>query len=164
MDLKLNTLQYLTEPSFLEKINRNDKKFTLDDDIDFYKKRIYLTTKSLLRNKNINPSVNNAFNEYAITLIKYFKITDTNDILQEELKHMKQNNNTPQELNKDVEDEANAFIMNNINDECDNGTLKNFVKIIKTGSPEKIFMPEKKRINLKDPNLKNKGIYDKKRK
>ena len=166
MDFKLNTLQYLTEPSLLEKINKTEKNTTLDKDIEFYKKRIYITTKNLLRNKKVNSSVDNAFNEYVATLIKYFKITDTNDILQEELKNIQRKNNTKTEMNNNIESEANEMIMNNVNDNDDiNGTLNNFVKMKKKKKErEKIFMPEKKKINLKDPNLQNKGIYDQKRK
>ena len=52
--------------------------------------------------------------------------------------------------------------MNNAND--NDGTLNTFVKTNKKKEHEKIFMPEKKRINLKDPNLKDKGIYNQKRK
>jgi hypothetical protein len=162
MDFKLNTLQYLTEPSLLEKINKAEKNTTLDKDIEFYKKRIYLTTKNLLRNKKVNSSVDNAFNEYVATLIKYFKITDTNDILQEEFKNIQRRNNTNTAMNKNIESEANEMIMNNAND--NDGTLNTFVKTNKKKEREKIFMPEKKRINLKDPNLKDKGIYNQKRK
>jgi len=160
MDFKLNTLQYLTEPSRLDKFNKTEKNTIHDKDIEFYKKRIYLTTKKLLRNKRINPSVENAFNEYVATLIKYFKIIDTNDILQEDLNNIQVRNNTNTEMNANIEYEANEMMMNNAND--NDGTLNTFVKMNKNKNHEKIIMPEKKKINLKDPKLKNKGIYNKK--
>ena len=160
MDFKLNTLQYLTEPSRLDKFNKTEKNTIHDKDIEFYKKRIYLTTKKLLRNKKINPSVDNVFNEYVATLIKYFKITDTNDILQEELNNIQMRNNTNIEMNANIESEANEMMMNNAND--NDGTLNTFVKIKKNKEHEKIFMPEKKKINLKDPKLKNKGLFNEK--
>ena len=160
MDFKLNTLQYLTEPSRLDKFNKTEKNTIHDKDIEFYKKRIYLTTKNLLRNKRFNPSVENAFNEYVATLIKYFKIIDTNDILQEDLNNIQMRNNTNTEMNANIEYEANEMMMNNAND--NDGTLNTFVKMNKNKNHEKIIMPEKKKINLKDPKLKNKGIYNKK--
>tara|TARA_Y100000741_G_scaffold358281_1_gene337249 strand:- start:2383 stop:2877 length:495 start_codon:yes stop_codon:yes gene_type:complete len=160
MDFKLNTLQYLTEPSLLEKLNSNSKKTAHNDEIGFYKKRIFLTTKSLLRNAKINPSVNNAFNNYVSVLIQHFKIVDTNDILQEEFKNILKNDNISKEQIKsvsEIEKEANSYIIEEQRDENE-GTLNNFVKTINSKPEEKIIMPKQKIVNLKNPELRNKGI------
>jgi hypothetical protein len=163
MDFKLNTLQYFTEPGLLEKIN-SDNKCSHKDEISFYKKRIFLTTKLLLRNNKINPSVNNAFNNYARILIQHFKIVDTNDILQEEFKNMintdnESNNKFNNEIKPDyeIESEANSHIFIKQTDETE-GTLNNFVKMVHTRPEKKMIMPKQRMVNLKNPHLRNKGI------
>ena len=164
MDLKLNTLQYLTEPGILKKINHQDKKQCNTDEIAFYKKRIYILTKSLLKNKKINSSVNDAFNNYAMTLIQHFKIVDTNDILQEEFKNIQENinkhHNEPDKTELEILTEANSFIINETPD-VNEGTLNNFVKTVTTSLEEPMIIPKQKNINLKDPHLRNKGIRSK---
>lgn len=162
MDFKLNTLQYFTEPSLLEKIN-SDNKCSDKDEIAFYKKRIFATTKLLLRNNKINPSVTNAFNNYARTLIQHFKIVDTNDILQEEFKNIKNQteiNNDESKRQSEIDNEANSYIMVEQTDKNE-GTLNNFVKTVSTKSKVKIIMPKQKNINLTNPELRNKGIHKK---
>jgi hypothetical protein len=161
MDLKLNTLQYLTVPGILKQINHQDKKLSQSDDIAFYKKRIYITTKSLLKKKKINSSVNDAFNNYAMTLIEHFKIIDTNDIIQDEFKNTQNNinicDNEPDKTVVEIETEANSFIINEKPD-VNEGTLNNFVKIVKTSVKAPMIIPKQKNINLKDNHLRNKGI------
>ena len=166
MDLKLNTLHYLTEPGILKKINKQDKNQSNADDIAFYKKRIYITTKSLLKKKKINSSVNEAFNNYAMSLIQHFKIVDTNDILQEEFKNIQANinkhHNEPVKTEQEILTDANSFIINETPD-VNKGTLNKFVKIVNTNtSLEPMIIPEQKKVNLKDHHLRNKGIYDQK--
>ena len=162
MDLKLNTLQYLTEPTLLEKLNGDNKKSQQKDDIGFYRKRIFLTTKLLLKNHKINSSVNSAFNNYARVLIQHFKIVDTNDILQAEFKNMqdKEEKNDILKSVSEIEDEANSYIITEEKDKNE-GTLNNFIKTIHTKPEEKIIMPKQRIINLKSPELRNKGINKK---
>ena len=163
MDFKLNTLQYLTEHSVLDKITHVGKNSSQKDEIAFYKKRIFLTTKLLLRNNKVNPSVNNAFNNYARILIQHFKIVDTNDILQEEFKNMINTDNLNNELNHElnpdyeIESDANSHIFVRQTDENE-GTLNNFVKTVHTRPEEKMIMPKQRTVNLKNPVLRNKGI------
>jgi len=160
MDFKLNTLQYLTEPSLLEKLNNDSKKTTNKDEIGFYKKRIFVTTKLLLRNGKINTSVNDAFINYVKVLIQHFKIVDTNDILQEEFKNMLNENKVYKNEIKsgnEIETEANSHIFKEQNDKNE-GTLNNFVKTIYTKPEAKIIMPKQRTVNLKSPELRNKGI------
>jgi hypothetical protein len=164
MDFKLNTLHYLTEPTLLEKINNDGKNDSQKNEIDFYKKRIFLTTKQLLRNKKLNSSVNNAFNNYARILIQHFKIVDTNDILQEEFKNMQEQtvqSNYEFKSESEIENAANSYIIAEQKDENE-GTLNNFVKTIHTKSEEKMIMPKQRTVNLKNPTLRNKGINNNK--
>lgn len=166
MDFKLNTLQYLTEPSLLEKLNNDNKKTNYKDEIGFYKKRIFLTTKLLLRNGKINSSVNDAFINYVKVLIQHFKIVDTNDILQEEFKNILNDskvNKSEIKNDNEIETEANSYIFEEQKDENE-GTLNNFVKTIYTKPEEKIIMPTQRTVNLKSPELRNKGINNRSKK
>ena len=56
------------------KINKNDKKF--------YKKRIINEFKNMLKNEFPIDSLKNPFNSLIISLIEYFKMIDTKDIIQ----------------------------------------------------------------------------------
>lgn len=157
MDVDLNTLQYLTEPHMLNKLTKKDKNTSLNNEINFYKKRIYATTKKLLlrTNANINDDIRSAFENYTKLLIQHYKITDTNDILQQEFKHLKEEqikDNTP--LDVDVESKANEFIINKPSQE--NNTLKSFVKTVSCKSKEQVVLPRQRVVNLKNKKLKNK--------
>ena len=166
MDFKLNTLQCLTDPILLEKLNNDSKKTNYKEDLGFYKKRIFLTTKSLLRNGKINPSVNDAFINYVKVLIQHFKIVDTNDILQEEFKNiLKRDNIRKSDIKSETEivSEANSYIFEEPKDK-NKCTLNNFVKIVQTNPVEKIIMPKQRTVNLKSLDLRNKGINNRNKK
>ena len=154
-------------------INKRDKKF--------YKKRILNVTRELFLNDdvNISPDVKNSYNNYIKHCIEYFKMLDKSDIIQndynENVKTISDNedadklilenhneydennvdsNNTTK--NKNQYDNANSMLFNKHNK---NNTLDNFVKKIhieKNKIPE--IIPRKRRINLKDPLLKIKGV------
>jgi hypothetical protein len=154
-------------------INKRDKKF--------YKKRILNVTRDLFLNDdvNISPDVKNSYNNYIKHCIEYFKMLDKSDIIQndynENVKTISDNedadklilenhneydennvdsNNTTK--NKNQYDNANSMLFNKHNK---NNTLDNFVKKIhieKNKIPE--IIPRKRRINLKDPLLKIKGV------
>lgn len=171
MDVDLNTLQYLTEPNMLNKLTKRDKASSIAKEISFYKKRIYLTTKRLLLNTKVDipEDILIAFNNYAKQLIQHYKIIDTNDILQEEFKNIKEKtNNDDISSNKcsliDICEQEEEF--ENINQLImrqqptnEEGTLKSFVKTVKckskVASPS-IILPLKKNVNLKQKKLKNK--------
>ena len=154
-------------------INKRDKKF--------YKKRILNVTRDLFLNDdvNISPDVKESYNNYIKHCIEYFKMLDKSDIIQndynENVKAITDNedadklilendneydennvdsNNTTK--NKNQYDNANSMLFNKHNK---NNTLDNFVKKIhieKNKIPE--IIPRKRKINLKDPLLKFKGV------
>jgi hypothetical protein len=59
-----------------------------------------------------------------------------------------------------TEEEANTLLMRSF--KIAKPSLDNFVKIKYTKSPSEIILPKQKEINLKDPDLRNKGIRKKK--
>ena len=58
-------LLYLTNQNFIDKYNQKkiniQQNETLDDDIAFYRKRIFNTTKDLLRKNSVNSAVDSSF-------------------------------------------------------------------------------------------------------
>jgi hypothetical protein len=154
MDIKLNTIHYLTEPCFLEKYSRKVSRDNMEEDLVFYRKRIYLATKTILRGKTVTPDINSAFNSFAKLLIQHLKIKDTNDILQREFIDISMNKES--NLTEDMlsQEEIDKCMFNIDNDEkTKNNNMLDFVKkvTIKSEQGKKIFLPKQKTINLKDP-------------
>jgi len=132
----------------------NNKK-----DVKFYKKRIYNLTRNLILSKStdtlISADVIKSFDNYIIACIHYFKVLDNNDILQEDYKDFESIDNEPNEYDPKDKEQADKLLMRKINTKSYN--LDNFVtktNITKQG----VVLPHKKNINLKDPNLKTKGV------
>lgn len=150
----------------INKTNKKDKKF--------YRKRILNLTRELLLKKQddyneINPDIKYSFDHFIKTCIHYFKIIDTNDILQEDFKNF-----------HDIVD-TNDFITNGVSNNGDNNNeynsendnklfmrsvkmksgLENFVTIKSTKKEDEIILPKIKDINLEEPTLRNKGIIKK---
>ena len=142
--------------------NKRDKKF--------YKRRIFDLTKELLISKeepdNLFPDVKYAFDIFVDSCIHYFKSKDNNDIIQAEYKNIEESNVIESDLleqtvNSDLtEEEANNILMRSF--KITKPSLDNFVTIKYTKKPSEIILPKQKDINLKDPDLRNKGIRKKK--
>ena len=146
-------------------VNKKDKKF--------YRKRILNLTKDLLLKKNIpydeiNPDIKNSFDNFMKTCIHYFKIVDTNDIIQEQYKELNtlteaiepsENNNLNIEetdnKSSTINEKDNRLFMRSI--KIKNG-LEDFVKRKSTKKADEIILPKIKEINLEDPILRIKGI------
>lgn len=176
MDISMNdidkiTLDYFTNKSqyntVLEKQSIfNSKQFLKEK--RFYRKRILNTTRELFSGEINNQEVVNSFNSYVKSIINYLKFIDKKDILQEEYDELNNEEKekkvsfekTENEKKKDY-DKANNYIINQ-NLKSNISTLDNY--IIKTNEDEKQeeILPLKKIINLKDPELKKKGIKKKK--
>jgi hypothetical protein len=148
--------KYISQ-SVNKKINKKDKKF--------YKKRIFGLTKELLIDSDVKiyPDVKYAFDNYINSCIHYFKSLDNNDIIQEDLSLI----NDIKEVSSSIE-----YNNNNINDankeyikslKIHENSLDKFVIKEKVGD-NKIILPQNKKINLKDPELKIKGIKNFKKK
>jgi len=177
----INDLQYVkykqpkTETSIVA--NEKDKKF--------YKKRIYDLTRRLLIKKTdatydlelIPAHIINAFEIFCKTSIDYFKNLDKSDILQEDYVGLFPNyvDNEMKEEEEELENGENSEIKI-ITQECiDNlfygkinkaepNSLEKIVKrTILFNNENEVVLPRKKKINLKDPSLKNKGIVCKKK-
>ncbi len=160
----MDELEYLMNPGMYEKwVKKNEKKITVSDlksDVKFYKKRIIQLTKNMMKGEHVTNSVNKAYNEYMKSCVAYLKFLDTKDILQEEYKGI------PEQLDMsdaDIDGDPNNNLINptylhkqnKIEDYLD-------VKKISNVPKKETYLPEKKDLKLKDPELKKKGIKKKK--
>jgi len=132
------------------------------EDIKFYRKRIFNLFKEIISNNSpsdLLPDVKYAYDNFLQCAIHYFKTIDNNDIIQSEYNNMEKLEVTLTQdlsLNTTTNDEADKLLMRKI--KTDIPTLDKYVKKTFTKKKEEIILPKQKEINLKDPNLKMKGL------
>jgi len=182
------TIEYFSNTGFYNKyLNKSEiEKFISKSDKKFYKKRIINETKKMLKDEFETDILREIFNKYIFSLINHFKIIDTNEILQKQfndvnsseietkfyidLSNNKFNNDISNNLNNNQESIDISNISNCNPDELlfkkkdyKILTMDNFINK-KQKQREKINLPLKKNINLREPELKIKGIYKKEKK
>ena len=156
-------IEYLINPIMLDKLNKI-KKNNNNKDVRFYKKRILHLIKNLLNDKeeNINNMLLESYENFINNAIYHFKMVDTKDILQKEYEAINK-------INKTKTNNRNNTILNqqkvldNANELVINGNQYNKAITIPQCFPIKqnktaVITPYKKKVNLKDPELKTKGI------
>lgn len=155
------TLAYLTNPLYQSELARKSQVRSEVDmsDIKFYRKRIIALTREMFRSEGPSEDLKKIHNVYVTNVIKHFKMTDKKDILQNEYEsdHICEVPNPPKEFQMA---EANKSFM------CrtpNTNTLDNFVISRPIIEKPKTY-PNKKKIDLKEPALKTKGIKKKKKK
>ena len=134
--------------------NKKDRKF--------YKKRILQLTKDLLSSEtDATMDIMYAFDNFTRTCISYFKMMDKTDILQTDYSDFNIITNTvpPEDTTLTFEDTSMSF-MRTV--KVDNITMDKFVKRTSTAPPKTQIVPIQREVNLKDPELRNKGIRKKK--
>lgn len=158
---KIN-IDYLLNGTIRENHKNVDNKVKSRDK-KFYKKRICSLTKELLADElrnQPNQELKYHFNNYVKCCIHHFKTTDNSDIIQECYKDIDCTDNFPEELETKTQHEADELLFHSLN--AKNITLDDFVIKKKTSQKSNIIMPQKKKINLRDPQLKLKGVSKKK--
>jgi hypothetical protein len=161
LDCLLNKKMYNTQikNKKTKQINHEERKF--------YRKRIYNLFKDMISENspdNLLLDVKYAYENYINATINYFKIIDSNDIIQGE--HDSETNEdleTNRDLEKDISNNsveaADAILMRSVKMEIP--TLDKYIKRTKTkplNDQPRLIIPKQKEINLNDPQLKNKGI------
>jgi hypothetical protein len=109
------------------------------------------------------PDVVFSFETYIKACIDYFKVLDKTDILQQDYQDIPQGQHFPSEMNTDqitTPQEADQLMLRTIKIQEPNA-LEKIVKRTATKLKKPMILPREKDINLKDPNLKNKGIRKK---
>tara|TARA_B110000008_G_scaffold168290_1_gene168180 strand:+ start:590 stop:1255 length:666 start_codon:yes stop_codon:yes gene_type:complete len=157
-------LLYLTNQHFVGKYDqqkqtsKNSKQ--LIEDIEFYRKRIFSNTKDMLRGKTINNPINDSFYNYAQELIKYFKFTDKQDILQEEYTNLK-------EKTAKIDQNFKLSDQNQIitRETKQIKTIEDYIPItVKKKKKKKINYPKKRIVDIKNPKFRIKGLEKEKSK
>ena len=166
-------LEYLTNPAYYSIIAKSKPKtepILNKEDSRFYRKRITALTKEMLKSGDVAPTkgIKEAFDVYVTMLIKYFKIVDKTDIIQDQYDKEEESNLEQQEqfdTDVDIEqmdskvDIEQMDINHILRGSAPN--LNNFV-VTTTTHPETRVIPIKLEVDLNSPSLKTKGIKPKK--
>jgi hypothetical protein len=162
------TLDCLTNREYEKHLQEKTEKTINKKDKKFYKKRIYNLTKQLLTDndthKNIPTDVLYTFDNYINSCIHYFKSLDNNDILQKEYSSIDYDNIPIPNIQTDDHvqyEDADKLMMRSI--KMPTNSLDHFVKK-KVKKQNSYILPKQKNINLREPELKNKGIIKLKKK
>ena len=160
------TLDCLLNKQMFNKHVRNQKSKQLNkEDIKFYRKRIFNLFKEIISGdspKHLSPDVKYAYDAFLNSAIHYFKTIDNNDIIQSEYNDIENLEHSCVEFTQDLSlnlttnVEADKLLMRSI--KTDVPTLDKYVKKTIVKKNNEIILPKQKEINLKDPNLKIKGL------
>tara|TARA_B100001063_G_C16777896_1_gene567349 strand:- start:2609 stop:3082 length:474 start_codon:yes stop_codon:yes gene_type:complete len=157
MDISINTIDliYLTNPNQMKKMKKPYLKelALLKEDLNFYNARILKITKDILKNKEVDIKVTQTFNEYARICIEHFKFIDKKDMIQKEYDLIKKSKSKFKNIDLT---KTNEIIFKEKKPKKMKITSQMNIK--SNIPPEKIIMPASKIFNLKDPNLKRKGV------
>ena len=135
------TLTYLTNPLYqngilkaeeLNEIDRNEKRF--------YKKRILALTKDMLRGEYPSDALKKVHNNYIYEIISHFKMSDKSDIIQDEY-------------------DDNICGIKELDSPSSSAMT---IAVKKINAQVKKTIPKKKEYDLKNPELKTKGVKKKK--
>ena len=154
LDCLLNREQYSKFlSSTLCKTRESSKR-----DRKFYKRRILQLTKDMLLSDEIDVRTDmiNAFDHYARTCISYFKMIDKTDILQTDYPPATE---SVIKVVAPFEDSCMS-LMRSV--KINPITMDNFVKRTSTVKEKPDIVPMLRDVNLKSPELRNKGIRKKK--
>ena len=159
------TLKYLANSVYQDEKERNEpeNKKKEKEEFKFYRKRIHALSKEMLKGKYPNETLKKAHKTFVKHIIKYFKLTDRADLLQEE--HINRLETIPEveceeQLPMDATiEEANQCIMRTSLQPV--ATMDQFVNVrkVKIEQPDP---PRRKNINIKTEEHKKKGIKKKK--
>ena len=160
------TLDCLLNKQMFNKHVRSQKSKQLNkEDIKFYRKRIFNLFKEIISGdspKELLPDVKYAYDTFLNSAIHYFKTIDNNDIIQSEYNDIEKLEHSCVEFTQDLSlnlttnVEADKLLMRSI--KTDIPTLDKYVKKTIVKKNNEIILPKQKEINLKDPNLKIKGL------
>ena len=176
MDTRDAILEYLSNPAYQHSLTNSgitgspiiiDK--ILSSDKKFYKKRIVNLFKNACKDNDYPEAITIVHDEFVHSVIKYFKLIDTRDIIQEDHDNTKlSSQNKVLSSNRLSYEETQAFLSsanNEIMREKNTvGNLDAFVEKKKITVVHPMKIPYQKAIDLKSPTLKSKGIKPKKHK
>jgi hypothetical protein len=160
MDISSNKIDllYLSNSVYLNKYNKKVETVkNINNEIDFYKKRIFQITKDLLRKKPVDTKIQDAFNNFVGVVIEYFKFNDTMEIYQKEYKDISIDKKKPN-INFELMD-TNKLMTKEI--KFSQKTIKEIMNIQSNKKKHKLIIPSKKNIEINTDEYKNKGVKEK---
>lgn len=165
VDSSLNQidLEYLMNPVQYKKyLNKYDETVVNKEDVKFYRRRIIQLTRDLIAEKKFHSNLQACFNNYVVECIKHLKFMDKKDFIQGEYVSVTTNKkiSRPFQTQEEKLEDVNGLMMNN--SQTKGPTLENFITVKKTHlEPEERIIPIQKNINLRDPQLRKKGVRKK---
>ena len=126
----------------------------------FYRKRTFHLFKEIINGnppEDLPPDVKYAYDNFIKQSIQYFKNIDNNDIIQSEYKDIVES--SEQNVINDSSynsSEVDSLLIRSI--KIETPTLDKYVKRISNKKKEEIILPKQKEIDLKNPELKKKGL------
>jgi hypothetical protein len=152
----LTNFKYLVNPAFTNAIAGKKSTILSDesispDELNFYKRRIFALTKSILQGTpSDNTNINMRFERYAIKCIEHFKFNDKKTVIQGEYEGLignKSSNNGDYECNPD------NLILRKPDPKVPK--ITDHINIKTTKTERKNIIPQIRKINLKDKIYKN---------
>lgn len=161
------TLTYLSNPIYQtesQKDKRSDaEKLSLsNEEVRFYKKRVYALSRQLLRGNVGNEKVKKAHDQYVSVAIEYLKMVDTEELLQNEYKSIETDKCEEETDSNDFDITAANNVM--FPSRKENSTLDSYVTTKKLYVKENPKPPQRKKLNLQADNLRLKGVKKKEKK
>jgi hypothetical protein len=168
-DTKIASLTYLTNPLYQQVLKQQTQNTVHNNksDIKFYRKRITALTKDMLKGDiPENSYIKTIYETYVNGLIKYFKMVDTSDIIQQQYVEdaapaseaaAAASPLTIPQTNKEITIDNNTMMRKHTGV----STLDNFVIKQPNESKETRIIPLIIDVDLKEPSLKKKGVKEK---
>lgn len=160
MDISMNLidLQYLTNPLEFQKLQQktNMTETISSKDLKFYKKRLFQLTKNILQGEKVDKKVQNAFEQYANVVIEHFKFMDKMEIIQKEYVDIKEKKEKVENIDMQ---KTNDLIFKK--SKPHRPKITDHINIKSTKTVKAPIIPKKKKINLKDPKFRDKGLKKK---
>ena len=145
-------LKYLTNPHYQYSNNNIEQNNNINDnDKKFYRKRILSMGKEIYGGKDIDDTINKAYDNYVYLAINYCKMLDKKDIIQSEYSDLDFDYTSKLDISFNIND-TNNIIINNKPNEI---TLDNFVNI--TSKTHDTFVPRKRNNYVKQNETKTKA-------
>jgi hypothetical protein len=154
------TLDCLLNRVFLESNEMKQREKQIEnDDLIFYEKRILNLFQEILSKKlpvNLSPDVKYSFDTFIKSSIHYFKMSDSNDLMQAEY------NDIDSSLDTCINDEpincedADKLLMRSVTMTLP--TLDKYVKRTLIKKEPNIILPKTREVDIKNPELINKGL------
>jgi hypothetical protein len=160
------TLDCLLNKEIMNKYVKSQKSKSINKkERNFYRKRIFSLFKEIItgnQETNLSPEVLYSYDNFVNSSIQYFKTVDNNDIIQSEYSgcdfSLEESNKSVYDVsaNEIKKNQADMLLTRSIKIEVP--TLDKYVTRTRIKKKEEIILPQQKEINLKDPELKNKGL------